>query len=64
MILFIVANTEMACDVTVAVANLEKTLEESYTYRRALTPTISDVLPRRAGTGGNTLLTIAGTGFG
>ena len=52
------------CDVTVTVANQEQTLANGYTYKQSLTPTISQVDPKRGGTGGGTRITVTGTGFG
>ncbi|XP_069478234.1 fibrocystin-L [Ambystoma mexicanum] len=51
------------CSVSVLNGNDFVTSEHAFTYRAALTPNISDVTPRRGGTGGGTRLTITGTGF-
>ncbi len=48
---------------TVIVKSINKTLSTSFTYKAALTPTVSSVSPLRGGTGGGTTLTITGTGF-
>ena len=53
----------MACDVTAAVGSVSATKTGAYSYKSALTPVITEVSPRRGGTGGGTSLTIKGTGF-
>ena len=52
------------CDVIVEVDVFSETSSNAYTYDTSLTPTISNVSPRRGGTGGGVRLTITGTGFG
>ncbi|XP_069076730.1 fibrocystin-L-like isoform X2 [Pleurodeles waltl] len=52
-----------SCSVRVINGGDSITYQSPYTYRASLTPTISDVMPRRGGTGGGTHLTITGTGF-
>ena len=46
------------------VSDLEASIEDTYVYDSALTPIISSVSPKRAGTGGGTKLTIEGSNFG
>ena len=60
------------CDIIVAVTSMNpdntpqtvnKTQSNAYTYKDALTSTITSVSPSRGGTGGGVVLTITGTGF-
>ena len=53
--------TDQRCDVIVVVNGISRT--GSFTYRKNLTSTITDITPRRGGTGGGTAVTIIGTGF-
>ncbi|XP_045210443.2 fibrocystin-L-like isoform X2 [Mercenaria mercenaria] len=57
-------NTAQTCDVSVSLSGIVKSLENSYSYNAALTPTCSGVSPSRGGTGGGTSITISGSGFG
>ncbi len=52
------------CGVTVASGTETSTATESYTYDETLTPMITDVSPKRSGTGGGTRVTITGEHFG
>ncbi|XP_035687261.1 fibrocystin-L-like isoform X2 [Branchiostoma floridae] len=54
----------LACDVEVSVGAESVQQNAAYTYRSSLTPTITEVSPRRGGTAGGTTVTITGTGFG
>ncbi|XP_066271366.1 fibrocystin-L-like [Branchiostoma lanceolatum] len=54
----------LACDVTVSVGAESVQQDAAFTYRSSLTPTITEVSPRRGGTAGGTTVTITGTGFG
>ena len=58
------ATGDASCDVVASVANLLSTSAGAFTYKASITPTISNVNPRRGGTGGGTRVTITGTGFG
>ncbi|XP_069076732.1 fibrocystin-L-like isoform X2 [Pleurodeles waltl] len=51
------------CSVRVINSRDSVAFPDPYTYRSSLTPTVTNVTPRRGGTGGGTLLTITGTGF-
>lgn len=54
----------LACDVAVTENGVTKTLAGGYTYDATKTADITGVSPARGGTGGGTVLTITGTGFG
>ena len=54
---------DSTCDVSVTVNSIVKTLSSAFTYKAALTPTVTSVSPTRGGTGGGTMLTLTGTGF-
>ena len=56
-----VTDADSTCDVVLSENGQTET--SSFTYRLALTPTVTGVSPFRGGTGGGTLLTITGTGF-
>ena len=56
--------TAQTCTVDITVNGLTKTLSNAYTYDSSLTPSITEVSPRRGGTGGGTTITITGSGFG
>lgn len=58
------ASTAQTCDVEVAINGLSWALSKAYTYDAALTPIITGVWPKRGGTGGGTVLTVTGSGFG
>ncbi|XP_074659740.1 fibrocystin-L-like [Tubulanus polymorphus] len=53
----------LVCDLKVAAGTSELTSAAAFTYKVALTPTITDVTPKRGGTAGGTNLTIQGSGF-
>nr|XP_055075131.1 fibrocystin-L-like [Misgurnus anguillicaudatus] len=55
--------TDQVCEVAVMNGNDRVYIPDGYTYKSSLTPVISDVTPRRGGTGGGTRLTITGSGF-
>lgn len=60
------ANIEKTCNVTVTSSDKDATtivLEDGYDMLDAFTPRVTDVSPRRGGTGGGTAVTITGTGF-
>ncbi|XP_078617899.1 fibrocystin-L-like [Branchiostoma floridae x Branchiostoma japonicum] len=59
-----VSSATLACDVEVSVGTERVQQNAAYTYRSSLTPTITEVSPRRGGTAGGTTVTITGTGFG
>ncbi|XP_066278772.1 fibrocystin-L-like [Branchiostoma lanceolatum] len=59
-----VSSGMLACDVTVSVGAESVQQDAAFTYRSSLTPTITEVSPRRGGTAGGTTVTITGTGFG
>lgn len=52
-----------ACDVTVTVSDQTKTLSSAFTYDHSLMATVTNVSPKRGGTGGGTEVTITGTNF-
>lgn len=52
------------CNVVIILNGISETLTKSYTYDSNLTSTVTDVTPTRGGTGGGTVLTITGSGFG
>ncbi|XP_021354873.1 fibrocystin-L-like isoform X2 [Mizuhopecten yessoensis] len=54
----------VSCDVVVTSGSLSATLASSYTYDANLTPEVTSVRPGHGGTGGGTLVTIEGSGFG
>lgn len=57
-------SSDHVCSVDVTAASgISKSLSSAYTYRAALTSTITDVSPRRGGTGGGVRVTITGTGL-
>ncbi|XP_053388767.1 fibrocystin-L-like isoform X2 [Mercenaria mercenaria] len=58
------ANPAQTCDVGFSLNGLNRILPTAYSYISSLTPTISNVSPRRGGTGGGSRLTITGAGFG
>ncbi|KAI5091821.1 fibrocystin-L precursor, partial [Silurus meridionalis] len=53
----------LSCTVVVLNRYGSANITNGYTYKTSLTPVITDVSPRRGGTAGGTLLTIAGYGF-
>ncbi|CAJ0921028.1 unnamed protein product, partial [Ranitomeya imitator] len=55
--------SSQSCNVSVVNENNSVQLNEAFTYSSALTPTISDVTPKRGGTAGGTRLTITGSKF-
>ncbi|XP_073535878.1 fibrocystin-L [Phyllobates terribilis] len=55
--------SSQSCNVSVVNENNSIQLNNSFTYSSALTPTISDVTPKRGGTAGGTRLTITGSKF-
>lgn len=57
------ATSDVSCDIVVSQGGIEKTISGFYTYKPSLTSTITDVSPRRSGTGGGVTLTITGTKF-
>ena len=52
------------CDVVVSQDSGSVTQTGGFTYDRSVTPTIASISPVRGGTGGGTLITITGSGFG
>ena len=56
-------DSTLACDVSVVQDSGSTTLSATFTYDASITPTISSASPLRGGTGGGTLITIAGSGF-
>lgn len=57
------STAETVCDVVVKQGGLDAKSATAYKYVLSQTSTISDVNPRRAGTGGGVTMTIVGTGF-
>ena len=57
------SDSEVLCDITFSNGGLTKTLSAAYKYVASMTATITDVQPRRGGTGGGVTLTITGTNF-
>ncbi|KAM6899772.1 PKHD1 like 1, tandem duplicate 1 [Xenentodon cancila] len=55
--------SQLSCVVSVINPLVTVSLSAGFTYKSELTPVISEVSPRRGGTGGGTRLTIAGSGF-
>ena len=51
------------CDVTLTQGAGSVTVSGGFTYDDSLTPHVTDVSPKRGGTGGGTPMTITGTGF-
>jgi len=59
-----IANTPQTdCDVLVKQGGVEEQLSGAYRYLLSQTSQVTNVSPRRAGTGGGVTLTITGTGF-
>lgn len=57
-------SSDHVCSVELqAASGITKVLPNAYTYRSALTSTITGVSPRRGGTGGGVRMTITGTGL-
>ena len=52
------------CDIILTTGNNSVVQSNGYTYSVTKTAQISDVTPRRGGTGGGTKVTITGQGFG
>uniref|UniRef100_A0A7M5XJA2 G8 domain-containing protein n=2 Tax=Clytia hemisphaerica TaxID=252671 RepID=A0A7M5XJA2_9CNID len=57
------STAEQICDVVVKQGGLTEKASDAYKYLLSETSTITDVSPRRAGTGGGVTMTITGTGF-
>ena len=61
----ILVEAEVRCNITVVSQTSGPiVLTSAYHYNTSLTPVITDVYPRRGGTGGGTLVTITGNNFG
>lgn len=54
---------DVTCDIVVSSGRKSVTFSNKYTYKSSLTTTITNVSPRRSGTGGGVVVTITGTQF-